>query len=83
VRVTAPESAKRLYAELCRAVWRAGGHVLGDYRPDDDRQVNLTRDFYEIGGENQHRFFDREVLAVMRDGGPRTIYASGQFELDS
>jgi hypothetical protein len=25
---------------------------------------------------------DREVVAVMRDGGRRTIYASGQFELD-
>jgi aminopeptidase len=57
VRVTAPESAKPLYAELCRAVWRAGGHVLGEYRPDDDGQVNLTRDFYEIGGEKQHGFF--------------------------
>ena len=35
------ESAKPLYAELCRAVWRAGGHVLGEYLPDDDDRVNL------------------------------------------
>jgi aminopeptidase len=57
VRVVAPESAKPLYTELCRAVWRAGGHVLGEYLPDDDRGVNLMRDFYEIAGKQQHEFF--------------------------
>ncbi|MDQ6607615.1 MAG: aminopeptidase [Actinomycetota bacterium] len=57
VRVMASESAKPLYAEVCRAVWRAGGHVLGDYVPDDDRTMSLTRDFYEIAGEQQHEFF--------------------------
>ena len=57
VRVIAPESAKPLYAELCRAVWRAGGHVLGEYLPDDDATVNLTRDFYDLAGEEQHGFF--------------------------
>src|SRR5689334_14442529 len=35
VQLIAPESAKPLYLEVCRAVWRAGGHVLGDYLPDD------------------------------------------------
>ena len=36
VRVVAPESAKPLYVELQKAVWRAGGHVIGSYQPDDD-----------------------------------------------
>jgi aminopeptidase len=67
VRVSAPESAKPLYAELCRAVWRAGGHVLGDYRPDDDGQVNLARDFYEIGGEGQHGFFPESYSRGLMD----------------
>lgn len=57
VRVAAPESARPLYAELCRAVWRAGGNVLGDFRPDDDQHLNLTRDFFEIAGPEQHGFF--------------------------
>ena len=35
VRVVAPDSAKPLYAALNRAVWRAGGHVIGAYQPDD------------------------------------------------
>jgi aminopeptidase len=29
--VQAKEIAKPLYAEVCEAVWRAGGHVIDDY----------------------------------------------------
>jgi aminopeptidase len=57
VEVWAPESAKRLYVELCRAVWRAGAHVLPHYSPDDDENFNVTRDFYEIAGSDQLAFF--------------------------
>jgi aminopeptidase len=53
VRVVAPESAKPLYEALNRAVWRAGGHVIGSYQPDDDQDGNLTRDFYELAGDEQ------------------------------
>jgi aminopeptidase len=56
VQVTAPESAKPLYAEVCRAVWRAGGTVLADYHPDDDHEVNLARDFLELASEAQLAF---------------------------
>jgi aminopeptidase len=68
VRVIAPESAKPLYAELCRAVWRAGGQVLGEYLPDDDHHhMNLTRDFYEIAGEQQHGFFPETYSRGLMD----------------
>ncbi len=53
VRVVAPESAKPLYAALNRAVWRAGGHVIGSYQPDDDHAINLSRDFYELASPEQ------------------------------
>ena len=43
MRVAAPESAKPLYAELQRAVWRAGGHVIGAYQPDDDARDATSR----------------------------------------
>jgi aminopeptidase len=56
VHVNAPESAKPLYAEVCRAVWRAGGTVLADYLPDDDHRVNLARDFLELASEEQLAF---------------------------
>jgi aminopeptidase len=57
VRVVAPESAKPLYAALNRAVWRAGGHVIGSYQPDDDHISNLARDFYELASPEQLEHF--------------------------
>ena len=55
--VRGPESAKPLYAEVCRAVWRAGGHVVHDYRPDTDASVNLMRDFFELASPEQLSWF--------------------------
>src|SRR5207247_2586343 len=57
VRVVAPECAKPLYVELNRAVWRAGGHVIGGYQPDEDEHANLARDFFELAGEAQLEHF--------------------------
>jgi aminopeptidase len=62
VRVAAPESAKPLYAELRKAVWRAGGHVIGAYEPDDDRQANFSRDFYEAASEAQIDYFPSRYM---------------------
>ena len=57
VRVVAPECAKPLYVELNRAVWRAGGNVIGGYQPDEDGHANLARDFFELAGEAQLEHF--------------------------
>ena len=53
VRVTSPESAKPLYAELLKAVWRAGGHVIGGYYPDEEQGMGGSKAFYELAGEQQ------------------------------
>jgi aminopeptidase len=55
--VHAPESAKLLYAEICRAVWRAGGHVLQDFVPDADASTNLLGDFIELATPEQLSWF--------------------------
>src|SRR5947209_19583186 len=67
VQVIAPESAKALYAELCRAVWRAGGHVVGEYLPDDDHHVNLSRDFFQIADPAQHGFYPEKYKRALID----------------
>jgi aminopeptidase len=84
VRVVAPESAKPLYAALNRAVWRAGAHAIGSYQPDDDPEVNLARDFYELASEQQLDYFpgsymrglvdqiDHQVT-VIAPGDPRSL----------
>src|SRR5882724_3041622 len=67
VRVVAPESAKPLYAALNRAVWRAGGHVIGGYQPDDDHDYNLARDFLESAGEAQLEHFPGRYMRGLVD----------------
>lgn len=67
VRVTAPESAKPLYLELCRAVWRAGGHVIGGYHPDEEQGISGSRDFYELAGEEQLEHFPARYLRGLVD----------------
>jgi aminopeptidase len=57
VRIVAHECAKPLYVELHRAVWRAGGHTISQFVPDDDANFNLARDFFEIASDTQLDFF--------------------------
>jgi aminopeptidase len=86
VRIVAPESAKPLYAELRKAVWRAGGHVIGSYEPDDVPGMNLSRDFYETAGEEQLDYFPAHYMrglvdemdhqvSVIADSDPRSLEA--------
>ncbi len=67
VRVAASESAKPLYAELQRAVWRSGGHVIGAYQPDDDSHTNLSRDFYELADAAQLDWFPARYMRGLVD----------------
>ncbi len=67
VRIVAPECARPLYAELNRAVWRSGGHVLAAYQPDEDGSVNLSRDFFEIADEAQLAHFPERYMRGLVD----------------
>jgi aminopeptidase len=67
VRVVAPETAKPLYAELCRAVWRAGGHVIAGYQPDDEPGMELTRDFLQIADDAQLDHFPAHQMRGLVD----------------
>jgi aminopeptidase len=68
VRIASAESAKPLYAELSRAVWRAGGHVISAYRPDDDDLINISRDFYELASDAQLDHFNSDYMRGLVDG---------------
>jgi aminopeptidase len=51
------EDAKPLLLEVARAVWRAGGHVIVDYRPADDANWNLNRAFYDLASGEQLDYY--------------------------
>jgi len=67
VRLLAPEGAKPLYAELRKAVWRAGGHVIGAFQPDDEPGMNLSKDFYDLASEEQLDHFPARYMRGMID----------------
>jgi aminopeptidase len=67
VRVFGHEASKPLYREIHRAVWRAGGHTIGSYAPDDEQSFNLARDFYELANDAQLDFFPGEYMRGLID----------------
>ncbi len=67
VRIAAHESAKPLNAEIRKAVWRAGGHVIGQYLPDDDEHFNFSRDFYDVASDEQIDFFPARYMRGLVD----------------
>ncbi len=67
VRVTAPESARALYLELCRAVWRAGANVIGGYYPDVEQGMGGSKAFFELASEDQLDHFPARYMRGLVD----------------
>ncbi|GAC1435352.1 MAG: aminopeptidase [Solirubrobacteraceae bacterium] len=67
VRLAAHEVAKPLYVELRRAILRSGGHMISQYLPDDDEHHNLSRDFYELAGDEQLDYFPGKYMRGLVD----------------
>lgn len=57
VGVVCAEDAKPLLLEVAKAVWRAGGHLIVDFRPADDVDWNMQKAFYEIASDEQLEFY--------------------------
>lgn len=56
VRIIAEESAKPLFFELQRAVLKAGGQVMAQYLPDDTKEFNFSKEFYNLASDEQIKF---------------------------
>lgn len=79
VRVSAAESAKPLYNAVCQAVIDAGGHVIGNYSPDDEqgdrrRAESFTRYFYEHASDEQIKYFPSKYLKGLIDEMDHSIF---------
>src|SRR3954464_13946595 len=62
VYLVAEESAKPLFLETRKAIWRAGGHVISSYRPSNDEEYNVERDFFEHAADHQISYFPEHHL---------------------
>jgi aminopeptidase len=57
VYVWAKECSKPLFVEACKAVWRAGGHVITAYSTNESERRGSSADFYKIADNSQLDFF--------------------------
>lgn len=60
--VRANEISKPLFAEVLKAIWRAGGNVISRYQPNDDAIFKMDREFYTIAKEDQIKFFPTKLM---------------------
>jgi aminopeptidase len=67
VRVIANEDARPMYVELCKAVWRSGGHVIQDYGVADDTETGLDRAFIELASDEQLDFLPEKYMRGVFD----------------
>lgn len=72
VRLSASEAAKPLYVAMSKAIIDAGGHVIGNYTPDEEkgdkrRNISVSRYFYEHATDEQINFFPAKYLKGLID----------------
>src|ERR1700679_2978360 len=75
--VVGSEETKPLFAEVCRAVWRAGGNVIQSLQMTRDERFNLERDFYELAGDAQLDHFNAKYQRGLIDDVDHLVYIEG------
>ncbi len=68
------ESAKPLFVELKRAILKAGGHIISDYRPDSGDRFTFDRDFFELAKPHQLKFFPRAYARGLVDEADHAVF---------
>lgn len=83
VQVVASEFTKPLYAEILKAITKAGGHFISKYAPDNDKRFNVTRDFYLNAKEHQLKFFPAKYYRGLVDQMDHQIMILGETDMNS
>jgi aminopeptidase len=85
VQISGTDACKPLYVEACKAVWRAGGHVIHAYMPSEDEFDDVRRAFYELASDEQLAFLPETYaralveqvdhdLVLYAPSNPRSLY---------
>jgi len=61
--IKAAECTRPLYFAVCRAITKAGGHIIHGYEPDNDEEFNFSRDFYSAASDEQIDFYPEQYYA--------------------
>jgi aminopeptidase len=80
VHLIAYEIAKPLYRELKIAILKAGGHVIGDYRPDSGDRFPLDRDFFVNAQPHQLDFFPEKYAKGLVEQVDHSIFVISEVD---
>ncbi len=80
VHLVAYEAAKPLYREIKIAILKAGGHILGDYRPDSGDRFPFDRDFFLNAKEHQIDFFPDKFAKGLVEQIDHTIFILSEVD---
>ncbi len=83
VHVVAYEYSKPLYAEILRAITKAGANAISQYMPDTDHEFNLTRDFYVNAGERQIKFFPSKYFRGLADEIDHSVFIISDTDMEA
>lgn len=83
VLLIAEEFAKPLYLELRKAIWKAGAHVISDYRPSNEPGLNIEQDFYLHTENHQLEFFPNHYLEGLVKQVDHQIFILGETNLQA
>lgn len=77
VHVIGEEVTKPLFAEVCRSVWRSGGHVIPQLDPSPEDPYNLRQIFFEEASDDQLDFFPESYRRGLHDQVDHCIFLCG------
>ncbi|MBT3730083.1 aminopeptidase [bacterium] len=69
-----PECAKPLLVELKKTILKAGGNIILDYRPSDDKDFKLSKDFYDNANDKQLNFFPAKYMRGLIDDADHKMF---------
>ncbi len=83
VAVFASEASKPLYAEILKAIWKSGGHVIQRYSPDNESWFKFDRAFFEHAEDHQIDFFPAKFSKGLVDEIDHSLFIISETDKKS
>lgn len=74
------ESAKPLYVEVLKQIWKSGGHVISRYTPDDETWFKFDKEFFGLAKDHQLDYFPHKFCRGLVDQADNSIYVISETD---
>lgn len=78
VYATVPECAKPLLFALQKSILEAGGHLILNYRPDNDAEYNFNAAFFEYAADHHLDHFPERYFKGLIEQADHTLFILGE-----